>query len=123
MTKKLDYNYCKAAPVQEWMGNKWAVVTLLNMADGHCRFADLFRTIPHVSEKMLAATLRLLERDGLVSRTVCNNQPLIVDYALTPLGESFLREIRYVMQWGQEHYDEILRNRARSERQAFSIST
>ena len=114
MAKKLDYNYCKASYILEWMGNKWMMATLLQiskMPDGCCRFGDLFRVIPQVSEKMLASTLQQLEYDGLVSRTAYDEQPPRVEYSLTPLGESFLREVSYVMEWGQIHHDEVMRNR------------
>lgn len=70
MNKKLNYEYCHAAPVLEWMGQKWALVTLLRMKEaddeaaqaGGIRFSDLYRTIPQISEKMLASTLDYLER-------------------------------------------------------------
>lgn len=76
MSKKLNYEYCRAAPVLEWMGQKWALVTLLRMKEaseaaaqgGEIRFSDLFRTIPQISEKMLASTLDYLEQEGLVNR-------------------------------------------------------
>ena len=93
MAKKLDYNYCKAAYILEWMGNK---------------------SIPQVSEKMLVSTLKQLEHDGLVSRTVYKEQPPHVEYSLTPLGESFLREISYVMEWGQIHHNEVMQNREKN---------
>lgn len=112
--KKLDYDYCRAAPVLEWMSHKWAVVTLLRIEDkcgGHAdwsiRFSDLFRTIPHISEKMLASTLDYLETEGLVTRTAYEEQPPRVEYAVTPLGRNFLREISYVIEWGTLHFDEI----------------
>ena len=100
MAKKLDYNYCKAAYILEWMGNKWIMATLLQiseMSGEQCRFGDLFRSIPQVSEKMLVSTLKQLEHDGLVSRT-----------------ESFLREISYVMEWGQIHHNEVMQNREKN---------
>lgn len=117
MAKKLDYNYCKAAYILEWMGNKWIMATLLQiseMSGEQCRFGDLFRSIPQVSEKMLVSTLKQLEHDGLVSRTVYKEQPPHVEYSLTPLGESFLREISYVMEWGQIHHNEVMQNREKN---------
>lgn len=117
MAKKLDYNYCKAAYILEWMGNKWMMATLMQISEmpgGNCRFSDLFRCIPQVSEKMLVSTLQQLEYNGLISRTAYKEQPPRVEYSLTPLGESFLREISYVMEWGQIHHDEVKRNREKN---------
>ena len=124
MSRKLDYNYCHAAPILEWMSHKWAVVTLLHLKEAHTnnnatgvRFSSLFRAIPHISEKMLASVLDYLEKEGLVKRIVYKDIPLHVEYALTPLAESFLREISYVVEWGQQHYEEIIRSRNEIEEQ------
>ena len=119
MSKKLNYEYCRAAPVLEWMGQKWALVTLLRMKEaseaaaqgGEVRFSDLFRTIPQISEKMLASTLDYLEQEGLVNRIAQATFPPHVAYSLTPLAHNFLREISYVIEWGQLHYGEILQGR------------
>ncbi|MDE6012772.1 MAG: helix-turn-helix transcriptional regulator [Prevotella sp.] len=120
MNKKLDYNYCKAGPVMEWMSRKWAVAVLLRIEESQnddreasrgIRFSDLFRTIPHLSEKMLASTLNYLEHEGLIVRTEHDGKSPCVEYSLTTIGESFLREISYVIEWGQLHFDEIQKNR------------
>lgn len=112
--KKIDYDYCPAAPVIEWMSNKWAVITLLRLQScgaAAYRFGDLFRTIPHISEKMLASTLDFLENEGLVIRNSYQEKPPRVEYSLTPLARSFLREISYIIEWGQLHYEEIVAGR------------
>lgn len=119
MNKKLNYEYCHAAPVLEWMGQKWALVTLLRMKEaddeaaqaGGIRFSDLYRTIPQISEKILASTLDYLEQEGLVNRVAQATFPPHVTYSLTPLALNFLREISYVIEWGQLHYEEILQGR------------
>ena len=119
MNKKLNYEYCHAAPVLEWMGQKWALVTLLRMKEADdeaaqaegIRFSDLYRTIPQISEKMLASTLDYLEQEGLVNRVAQATFPPHVTYSLTPLALNFLREISYVIEWGQLHYEEILQGR------------
>ena len=66
--KNLDYDYCHAAPVLEWMSQKWALVAMMRIeescrdkTDRGVRFGDLFRTIPHISEKVLASTLNYLD--------------------------------------------------------------
>ena len=98
--KKLDYDYCHAAPVLEWMSQKWALVAMMRIeeaggdeTDKGIRFGDLFRTIPHISEKVLASTLDYLEGEGLVVRTSHDSVPPCVEYSLTPLARNFLREI------------------------------
>lgn len=113
MNKRLDYDYCRAAPVLEWMSHKWALVTLMRIEEHHgsIRFGELFRSIPHISEKMLASTLDYLEHEGLVIRTSYAGLPPRVEYSLTPLARNFLREIGYVIEWGQLHFDEIQKGR------------
>ncbi|MDE7378913.1 MAG: helix-turn-helix transcriptional regulator [Paraprevotella sp.] len=125
MAGKLDYEYCQAAPVLEWMSRKWALVVLLRMEeacgtdrvrkadgdDGGIRFGDLFRSIPQISEKVLAATLDYLEGEGLVDRYVSSHVCPHVSYRLMPLAADFLREISYVIEWGQLHFSEIERGR------------
>ena len=79
--KKLDYDYCHAAPVLEWMSQKWALVAMM------------------------------IEGEGLVERTSYESMPPCVEYSLTPLAQNFLREISYIVEWGQLHFEEIQRNR------------
>lgn len=120
MSKKLDYNYCKAAPILEWMSHKWALIVLLRIeekqqndtADIGIRYGELFRSIPHISEKVLAATLDYLEKEGLVIREEHDGFPPLVQYSLTSLAKAFLLEISYVIEWGQLHFEEITSKRS-----------
>lgn len=69
MKKKLNYDYCQAAPVLEWMSQKWALVVMLRIEEYEkesIRFSELFRTIPQVSEKVLASTLDYLQQEDLL---------------------------------------------------------
>ena len=115
--KRLDYDYCHAAPILEWMSHKWALVTLLRIEgicadnNGPARFGDLFRSIPQISEKMLASTLDYLVEEGLLERHSYVSLPPKVEYTLTPIARSFLREISYVIEWGQLHFEEIMASR------------
>ena len=115
--KKLDYDYCHAAPILEWMRHKWALVTLMRIEEistnenEPVRFSDLFRSIPHISEKMLASTLDYLVQEGLLVRQSIDSVPPRVEYSLTAIAISFLREISYVIEWGQLHFDEIMASR------------
>ena len=86
--KKLDYDYCHAAPVLEWMSQKWALVAMM------------------------------IEGEGLVGRTSYESMPPCVEYSLTPLVQNFLREISYIVEWGQLHFEEIQRNRQQRKLQS-----
>lgn len=115
--RKLDYDYCHAAPILEWMSRKWALVTLLRIEEmssnenESVRFGDLFRSIPYISEKMLASTLDYLVQEGLLVRRSFDSVPPRVEYSLTAIAISFLREISYVIEWGQLLFDEIMASR------------
>ena len=76
MAKKLDYEYCKAAPMLEWLGNKWALVVLVKISENEpVRFNELYRNIPSVSEKVLSQVLRQLTTDGIIRRELFPDVP------------------------------------------------
>lgn len=76
MAKKLDYEYCKAAPMLEWLGNKWALVVLVKISENEpVRFNELYRNIPSVSEKVLSQVLRQLTTDGIIHRELFPDVP------------------------------------------------
>lgn len=115
--KKLDYGYCKAAPLIEWMGDKWSLAVLMHLHEnGTMRYNELFRTIPHISERMLASTLRTLERDGLVKREVFAEVPPRVEYHTTELAASLYPIIEQMREWGSKHFEEIMRNRGKTDK-------
>ena len=115
--RKLDYDYCHAAPILDWMSRKWALVTLLRIEEmssnenESVRFGDLFRSIPHISENMLASPLDYLVQEGLLVRRSFDSVPPRVEYSLTAIAISFLREISYVIECGQLLFDEIMASR------------
>ena len=102
------------------IGDKWTVLVVQTLADGPRRFNQLRREIPSVSQRMLTLTLRNLERDGLVSRTVTPTIPPRVDYALTELGQSLQKPICGLATWAMDNVDKIHAAQARfdSEREA-----
>lgn len=76
------------------------------------RFIELFRTFPQVSEKVLASTLDYLLQEGLVTRERFEEvPPMGGEYSLTPIAKDFLREISYVIEWGQLHFEQIVKGR------------
>src|SRR5215216_1294942 len=86
---------------------KWSVVVLARLASGTHRFNELFRQIDGVSRRMLSATLRQLERDGLVERHVYARVPARVEYELSPVGEHLLAALVPLAGWGLEHQADV----------------
>ena len=95
------------------IGDKWTVLVVGTLGEGSKRFNELRREIPSVSQRMLTLTLRNLERDGLVSRTVTPTIPPRVDYELTKLGESLLKPISALTGWAMENVAGIHEAQAR----------
>jgi DNA-binding HxlR family transcriptional regulator len=89
------------------IGDKWSVLIVATLGEGPRRFNELRREIPSVSQRMLTLTLRNLERDGLVSRTVTPTIPPRVDYALTDLGHSLQKPITALSQWAIDNIASI----------------
>jgi DNA-binding HxlR family transcriptional regulator len=85
------------------LGDKWCVLVVQTLGDGPKRFNELRREIPSVSQRMLTLTLRNLERDGLVSRTVTPSIPPRVDYELTDLGTSLQKPICGLVTWAMDN--------------------
>jgi DNA-binding HxlR family transcriptional regulator len=95
------------------VGDKWSVLVIALLGERGQRFSELRRAIDGISQRMLTLTLRQLERDGLVSRTVHATVPPRVDYALTPLGESVLEPLKGLMCWAAQHGETIAEARQR----------
>ncbi|MWA06917.1 transcriptional regulator [Actinomadura sp. LD22] len=106
---------CPTHDVLGVIGNKWTSVVLFQLTQGPRRYADIARALPGVSAKMLTQTLRSLERDGFVARSVTPSVPVQVEYALTLLGERLvplLASVRHFAEYSiaeiraaREHYD------------------
>nr|WP_062331101.1 helix-turn-helix domain-containing protein [Herbidospora sakaeratensis] len=98
---------CPTNRVLDRLGDKWVGLVLVELEKGRSRHADLARALAGASQKMLTQTLRELERDGLVERSVTPSVPVRVDYALTPLGESLLPVLHTVTRWATRHIDDV----------------
>jgi DNA-binding HxlR family transcriptional regulator len=98
---------CPSRQVLDSLSDKWVTLVLNALADGPQRYSGLARRIAGVSQKMLTQTLRMLERDGLVSRTITPSVPVRVDYDLTPLGRSLLPVVHAIKDWSETHIEEI----------------
>jgi DNA-binding HxlR family transcriptional regulator len=103
---------CPSRQVLARISDKWVTLILVALAGGPLRYSDLRKIIAGVSQKMLTQTLRALERDGLVARTVTARVPVRVDYQLTLLGESLMPAVNAVKSWAEQHIGEIEASRA-----------
>ena len=103
---------CPSRQVLDRIGDTWSVLIVGLLGDGPQRYTTLARRIGGISPKMLTQTLRGLERDGLISRTVHAVVPPRVDYALTDLGRSLLGLVRGLEGWAQENIGAVAEARA-----------
>ena len=105
---------CRAvSSVLARIGDKWTVLIVALLGDGPKRFNEIKRMIGGISQRMLTLTLRGLERDGLVTRTVFPTIPPRVDYELTDLGRGLWRPVEALGKWASDHQAEIESARAR----------
>ena len=103
---------CEIRDLLDRLADKWSLLVVELLGDGTRRFSELRREIEGISQRMLTLTLRRLERDGLVRRTVHAVVPPQVDYDLTPLGATLLDAVAPLVGWTREHRDEIATSRA-----------
>lgn len=107
---------CPVRNVVSRFGNKWALLVILILNDnGSTRFGQLGKLIPDISTKMLAGTLRTLEADGLVNRTVFNEVPIRVEYELTETGRSLVPIIQQLTDWALRNMQTIMAHRRNFE--------
>jgi DNA-binding HxlR family transcriptional regulator len=98
---------CATRRILDRIGDRWTVLVVGVLGDGDARFSELRRRIEGVSQKMLTQTLRGLERDGLVRRTVYPEVPVRVEYALTNAGRTLLEPLRALQKWSIEHLSDV----------------
>ncbi|MFC7649283.1 winged helix-turn-helix transcriptional regulator [Streptosporangium lutulentum] len=98
---------CEVRQILDRIADKWSLLVIALLDQRSLRFTELRRKIDGISQRMLARTLRHLERDGLVSRTVHPVVPPRVDYELTPLGASLHHTVRALVTWTEKHQNEI----------------
>ncbi|WP_104663172.1 winged helix-turn-helix transcriptional regulator [Ensifer adhaerens] len=103
----MDMENCPVRDVMDNIGGKWNSLMILSLADGPLRFSQLRRLIPDISQRMLTQTLRDLQRDGYIHRTVYPTQPPSVEYALTDLGRSLLGLLKHFVDWSVENHGAI----------------
>jgi DNA-binding HxlR family transcriptional regulator len=106
---------CPSRLVLDRIADKWTALIIQILARGTMRYARLQREIGGISQKMLTQTLRSLERDGLVQRTVHPVVPPKVEYALTRLGRTLIEPLKALCRWSEKHLAELEANRARAK--------
>src|ERR1700677_3144995 len=109
----LDSDCRNVASVLARVGDKWSVFVIMMLFDGPKRFNEIKRLINGISQRMLTLTLRGLERDGLVTRTVFPTIPPRVDYELTDLGRGLCQPVQALGKWASRNQVKIARARER----------
>ncbi|MER5612251.1 winged helix-turn-helix transcriptional regulator [Streptomyces sp. NPDC057575] len=106
-----EHEDCGIREVLDRIGDKWSVLVVVELAQGVRRFRQLQRAVPGISQRMLTLTVRRLERDGLVTRTVHPTVPPQVEYELTTMGHSLTHLVKALADWSARHRDAIARAR------------
>jgi DNA-binding HxlR family transcriptional regulator len=120
LKKYSDADHCPVRNVLERFGDKWSLLVLMLLEEGQVlRFSEINGYIRTISQKMLAVTLKSLEADGLIKRTVYPQIPPKVEYELTPMGKSLLPHLHDLAKWAlvnmdhikasRQHYDQAMR--------------
>ena len=109
---------CPSRLVLDRIADKWTALVIQILAGGTMRYAELQRAIGGISQKMLTQTLRSLERDGLVQRTVHPVVPPKVEYSLTRLGRTLIEPLHALCRWSEKHLTELQANRALAKAKA-----
>lgn len=104
---------CPVRDVLDHLGDKWTTLILITLAQHSLRFSEVRRAVPDISKRMLTQTLRELERDGLIERTVYPTKPPSVEYRLSTLGESLLVPLTNLINWAERSHASITKARER----------
>lgn len=104
---------CPARELLDRLSDKWVSLVMVALAPGSLRFGELHRRIDGVSQKMLTQTLRNLQRDGLLTRTLTPTVPLRTDYELTELGRTLLSVVAAIKDWAETYINDVQQARDR----------
>lgn len=102
-----DPEACQAREVLDRVADKWSLYVVAKLGDGELRFTELKRSIEGISQRMLTVTLRGLERDGIVTRTIYSAMPPNIAYRLTPMGTTLWAATAPLIAWAREHLPSI----------------
>ena len=113
----LNNQDCPIRNVVAQLGDKWSLLILFALIDGPDRFNALKKRIVGISQRMLTQTLRDLERDGYIDRTVFPEVPARVEYSLTVLGQGLVKPLYKLVAWAETHHEQINQSRKRYDNQ------
>ena len=102
---------CPIRNVLARIGDKWTLIVLFSLEKGTMRFNELYRSIPDISQKMLASTLKLLVNDGIIGRKLYPGVPPVVEYSLTDRGKSLIPHINALIDWAKQNMEDIISDR------------
>ncbi|MEM6579841.1 MAG: helix-turn-helix domain-containing protein [Pseudomonadota bacterium] len=102
---------CPIRNVISHFGNRWSMLVLFALVDGADRFNSIKSRVVGISQRMLTQTLRDLEREGYVDRTVYPEVPVKVEYELTEMGRGLVKPLYQLVSWAETHHDDIRRSR------------
>lgn len=123
MKKSEDYSHCPIRLVMSRFGDKWSILVLTLLGDEDTlRFNEIRKYLKDISQKMLTVTLRSLEADGLIKRTIYPEIPPRVEYQLTDLGKSLLPFVTQMLSWASKNMELIIENRKIYEKTTEKIS-
>ena len=105
-----DLDFCPVRSTYSKLSGKWVVLILTHLNFGTHRFSELLAAIPDISQRMLTQSVRLLERDGFVSRKVTASVPPRVDYSITEFGRDYLEELESILHWSLKNRAKITSN-------------
>ncbi len=111
---------CPTRRVLDLIADKWTTLVIYLLADGTKRYGEMQKAIGGISQKMLTQTLRRLEEDGLVKRTVFPVVPPRTEYELTPLGRTLKEPLTALCAWAVQHMGEVEQERAKHQRKVLS---
>jgi DNA-binding HxlR family transcriptional regulator len=109
-TNKRVFHNTEACPIRNvvaQIGDKWSMLILFALVDGPDRFNALKSRVIGISQRMLTQTLRDLEREGYVKRTVYAEVPVKVEYQLTPMGKELVKPLYQLVSWAEKNHDDI----------------
>ncbi|RFS83213.1 transcriptional regulator [Actinomadura spongiicola] len=112
---------CRAREILDRVGDKWSLMVIAMLGERTRRFTELKRDIDGISQRMLTVTLRGLERDGIVTRTVYPVMPPRVEYSLTPMGATLMEAANTFVAWAESHIDAIDAARAEYDSRAAEL--
>lgn len=102
------HDLCPTRMVLDRLADKWALLIMDRLRGGPVRFNHIRRDIKGISQKVLSQTLKKLERDGLVSRTIFPTVPVTVEYALTPLGQTLTETVATLTHWAERNMEAVM---------------